>query len=116
LQREARRAYYHFPTVDYNRYGPPDSLQQVALAVREVNEQGIAAGADTWLTRRLNPLYIRGEGVVVTPVAEHAMREPVLWVGNMPVEMHPAALPELRLTQPAVYFGQSMTGYVILVP
>src|SRR5690606_21718444 len=43
LQREARRAYYHFPTVDYNRYGPPDSLQQVALAVREVNEQGIAA-------------------------------------------------------------------------
>lgn len=115
-QREARAAYYHFPAVEYNRYGAPGSAQQVAVGVREVNEQGIAAEADTWLTRRLNPLYIRGRGAVVTPVADHSSTEPVMWVYNMPVRLHPAAPADLHLAQPDIYFGRSMQGYVVLVP
>jgi hypothetical protein len=36
--------------------------------------------------------------------------------GLSPIERHPAAPPQVQLLDPAVYFGESSTGYVVLEP
>lgn len=118
-QIQAIYGYYHFPHVDYDRYGPPGAERQVAIAVREFNQRGLPAGSRTWQTLRLNPNFYRGLGAVVTPAAESGrFGDPVLWLGNIdPVERGALAPPELdSLVKPSIYFGETMTDYAILVP
>ncbi len=118
-QIQAIYGYYHFPHVDYDRYGPPGAERQVAIAVREFNPRGMPAGSRTWQTLRLNPNFYRGLGAVVTPAAESGrFGDPVLWLGNIdPVERAAIAPPELdSLVKPSIYFGETMTDYAIIVP
>lgn len=122
-QVEAIFGYYHFPNVDYDRYGPRTELQQVAIAVREFKLDGLPESARTWQTLRLNPKYVRGMGVVVSPAtASGTGGEPVRWIRNVdPVVRDPGALAELDLRQPGIYFGETLGAdgaqeYVILVP
>jgi len=112
------RSFYTFPRFDYDRYGPEGDRSQVAIAVRELTQEGVAAPSRTWQTLRLNPQYVRGMGALVSPVAEvDAEGEPVTWIANMdPIERAPGAPPELELTRPSVFFGEIMDGYVVLVP
>jgi uncharacterized protein len=116
-QIQSLLGYYHFPSVDFDRYGPPGGARQTAIGIRELNIQGLAEEARTWQTLRLNPRYIRGFGAVVTPAAQATGEGiPMLWVRDMPVESDPTAPAELTLTEPSVYFGETMGGYIILVP
>lgn len=116
-QIQAIFGYYHFPRVEYGRYGQPGNTQQVALGVREFNVAGLPPDARTWQTLRLNPDYVRGMGAVVTPAAEaQGQGEPVLWLQNLPPQRHPQAAPQVDLAEPSVFFGQTMMDYVILVP
>jgi uncharacterized protein len=113
---QTRVRYYHFPDVDYDRYGPPGDRQQVAIAVREVSREGIPANAQTWSNLRLNPVYTRGVGVVVTPAAEKQQGDPVYWLRDInPVQRHPDAPAQLTLTEPSIFFGESMTADYIVV-
>jgi uncharacterized protein len=113
---QTRVRYYHFPDVDYDRYGPPGNKQQVAIAVREVSREGIPANAQTWSNLRLNPVYTRGVGVVVTPAAEKQQGDPVYWLRDVnPVQRHPEAPEQLALTEPSIFFGESMTADYIVV-
>jgi uncharacterized protein len=113
-QTEARRGYYHFPDVDFGRYGPPGEAQQVAIAVREFQRDGLPPAAQTWQTLHLNPDHVRGIGAVVTPAAT-SRADPHLWLGEIdPVQRDPAAPPELEIVEPSVYFGETMTDYIVL--
>jgi uncharacterized protein len=113
-QTEARRGYYHFHDVDYGRYGPPDDSRQVAIAVREFRRDGLPPAAQTWQTLHLNPDHVRGIGAVVTPAAT-SRADPDLWVGEIdPVQRDPAAPAELEIVEPSVYFGETMTDYIVL--
>jgi uncharacterized protein len=113
-QTEARRLYYHFPDVDFDRYGPPGDAWQVAIAVREFRHEGLPPTAQTWQTLHLNPEIVRGQGAVVTPAAG-TRPDPDLWVGEIePVQRDPSAPPELEVREATVFFGETMGGYVVL--
>jgi uncharacterized protein len=113
---QSRVRYYHFPDVDYDRYGPEGNRQQVAIGVREVSRDGIPENARTWSNYRLNPVYTRGVGVVVTPTAEKRLGEPVYWLGDLnPVQRLAEAPVELELTEASIFFGETMTDDYIVV-
>jgi uncharacterized protein len=108
------QAYYHFNNVDYGRYGPPGAEQQVGIAVREFNREGLAPTAQTWQTLHLNPDHVRGRGIVVTSASASGRADPDLWVGDLPVQRDPAAPADLELTESSIYFGETMTDYIVL--
>jgi uncharacterized protein len=112
---QTRFRYYHFPDVDYDRYGPEGDRQQVSIAVREISREGIPENARTWSNFRLNPVYTRGLGVVVTPAAEKEQGNPVYWLGDVTVQRHAAAPPELHIDDPSIFFGETMTDDYIVV-
>lgn len=115
-ERQARYRYYQFPDVDFDRYGPRGAAEQVAIAVREFDPQGLPEDARTWQTLHLNPKYLRGAGAVVAPAARAQEGEPELWLHNVePVKRDSAlAPPEFELGAPEVYFGETSLGYAIL--
>ncbi len=117
-QLQTGYGYYHFPQADFDRYGVGDARQQVAVAAREFYADGLPPGSRNWLTLKLNPKYVRGMGVVVSPAAESTPQgQPVLWLANFdPVTRNPTAPPDVSLTNPSLFFGQSMTDYVVIVP
>lgn len=121
---ESLRDYYRFADVDYDRYGEGEERVQVAVAVREFHLEGLPEPARTWQTLRLNPQYVRGIGAVVSPVTRSTSSgEPFRWLQNLdPVVRAEGAPALLELTEPSVYYGESMGGrgagheYVILDP
>ncbi|HUF12174.1 MAG TPA: UPF0182 family protein [Longimicrobiales bacterium] len=119
-QNQTTRGYYTFPSVDFDRYGPPGAQEQVAIAVREFTVAGLSEGARTWQTLHLNPQFVRGLGAVVTPAAgARATGEPVMWLGNLPVQRASDAPAELRLDNPSIFFGESMgdrVDYIVVQP
>jgi len=116
--------YYGFANVDFDRYGSGPDRRQVAIAVREFRLDGLPQSNRTWQTLRFNPKYVRGMGAVVSPTSEStAAGEPPRWLRNVhPVVRDPAAPEIFELTEPSVFFGETMgrSGggheYVILEP
>lgn len=117
-QRQSLRRYYHFPDVDYDRYGPPGDERQVGVGVREFSAEGLEDSDPTWQSLRLNPEYIRGLGAVVAPAHRSGNDgAPILWLRNIrPVVREAGGPAGLELNRPSVYFGESMEGYAVVVP
>ncbi|HUG40968.1 MAG TPA: UPF0182 family protein [Longimicrobiales bacterium] len=118
-QEQALFQYYRFPAVDYDRYGPPGEEVQVLIGVREFYLEGLEEGNRTWQSLHLNPEYIRGMGAVVAAAHGEQRGEggPELWVRDLrPVVTEADAPDGLRLTHPSVFFGESMSGYAVIVP
>jgi uncharacterized protein len=112
-QLEAAKGYYHFPDVDYDRYGSGATREQVAISAREVTLE--REPSPTWQNIHLNPLYTRGLGVVLAPAAAKGIGAPVRWLSGWPtVQRHPAAPPELVVREPSIYFGEAMREYAIV--
>ncbi|MBO8125997.1 MAG: UPF0182 family protein [Firmicutes bacterium] len=109
-QLQEMRLYYDFLGVDIDRYLIDGNLQQVAIAAREMTNRNLSPQARTWINQKLK--YTHGYGVVVSPVNEvTAEGLPELWVKNIPPETD---LPELAVDQPAIYYGETEDGYVIV--
>ncbi|MGH7474646.1 MAG: UPF0182 family protein, partial [Longimicrobiales bacterium] len=112
--------YYTFADVDFDRYGPPGDRRQVAVAVRELDASAIPEPSRSWQNLRLTPTYMRGRGTVVTPAAQMSTQgEPVYWLQDVdPIRRSPAAPDDVRLDNPAIYFGENIAPdhYVIRVP
>lgn len=118
-QRQALFQYYRFPDVDLDRYGPPGREVQVAVGVREFHLEGLTEGSRTWQSLHLNPEYIRGMGAVVAHAhaIEDAEGGPELWVRDLRPVLTAAEAPDgLRITNPSVFFGETMSGYAVVVP
>jgi uncharacterized protein len=111
--------YYRFPDADVDRYGPPGDELQVVIGVREFHPEGLDQASRTWQSLHLNPTYIRGRGAVISPALPLADGRGTaeFLVRNLdPVEVHPLAPDPVRLVQPSVFFGETMDGYVVVVP
>ena len=107
--------YYHFPNIDYDRYRTPSGLKQVAIGVREFLPTGLAENARTWQNLHFDPKYIRGVGATVTPAAVMSRGEPPTWIANVnPIVRAPDAPPELTLTDPSIFFGETMADFVVI--
>jgi uncharacterized protein len=112
---QARREYYHFPDVDFDRYGAEGSRQQVAVAVREFRREGLPPTARTWTNIHLNPLFTRGMGAVAVPAAQARPGDPAYWLRDVfPVQRSPDAPAALDLREPSIYFGETMTTYAVV--
>ena len=105
--------YYQFNDVDKDRYGD----QQFAISVREFHPDGLDPRARTWLNLHFDPKYIRGLGAVVTPATVMAQGEPEMWLRNInPVERAPQTPPAINLTEPSVFFGETMDEFAVIRP
>ncbi len=114
---ETRRQYYEFSDVDFDRYMADGRPRHVAIAVREFRRSGLPADRQTWRNIHLAPTYTHGIGAVVTLASEAARGNPVYWLTNADtVERDALAPADLELTEPRVYFGETMEDYVVLNP
>lgn len=106
------RTYYRFLSVDHDRYVLDGRLRQVVVAPRELDVDGLAEGARTWVNRTMT--YTHGYGVVVT--AANAVTDqglPELLVRDVPPRVAAADV-ALAVTRPEIYFGES-DGTPVLV-
>jgi uncharacterized membrane protein (UPF0182 family) len=106
--------YYHFAEVDLDRYAVGSTLRPAGIAVREFLPTGLQESARTWQTLHLNPEYIRGHGAVLFAADQEDQNKPRYWLYNVPIDMGLEAPPHVALTEPSVYFGETMEEYGIL--
>ncbi len=108
-QLQGIRPYYDFADVDVDRYVIDGKLRQVLVSVRELDTSRLAEQAKTWVNQHL--VYTHGYGVVVSPVNEASGQGlPQFIVKDIP----PASSTDLRIEQPAVYFGELTRDYVVV--
>lgn len=106
---QALRLYYNFTDVDVDRYTIEGRYRQVMLAARELDQSKLQAEAQTWVNRHLT--YTHGYGAVVSRV-NGATTEglPEFYVQDIP----PQSSVGLDITQPAIYYGELGTDYVLV--
>jgi uncharacterized protein len=99
--------YYVFNDVDVDRYPEEDALQQVLVAARELETEGLPANAQTWTNQHLS--YTHGYGGVISPINEATSQGlPVFRVGGIPPEKAGA----MTIDRPEIYFGEVESPWV----
>lgn len=107
-QLQGIRQYYDFNDVDVDRYTIDGSRRQVLISPRELDVDRLAEQARTWVNQHL--VYTHGYGVVVSPVSEASGQGlPRFIVKDIP----PVSATDLRVEQPAIYFGELTNDYVV---
>ncbi len=101
------RTYYDFLAVDNDRYVIEGRPRQVMLSARELNPAALPNRS--WINERL--VFTHGHGLTLGPVNQVTSEGlPVLFVRDLP----PAStVPDIKVTQPSVYFGELSNEYVI---
>jgi uncharacterized membrane protein (UPF0182 family) len=93
--------YYRFNDADVDRYPEADELQQVLVAARELDTNGLQANAQTWTNQHL--VYTHGYAAVVSPINEATSQGlPVFTVSGIPP--NPAGV--MTIERPEIYFGE----------
>jgi hypothetical protein len=106
-QLQEMRAYYHFTSVDVDRYMVNGFYRQVYLSPRELNLTKLPPGARNWVNERLK--YTHGYGVVMTPAAQSGEQSLTWFIQGMP----PTSDVGFKIEQPAIYYGLGHYGPVI---
>lgn len=102
------RLYYQFYDVDVDRYRLSDGYRQVMLSARELTHD-LPERADTWVNRHLQ--YTHGFGLAMSLAAqEGGQGSPNLIVKDLP----PTAERGIEIDNPAIYFGEHMSGFRIV--
>jgi uncharacterized membrane protein (UPF0182 family) len=107
-QTQAIRLYYQFYNVATDRYHLADGYHQVMLSTRELSNE-LPVAAQTWVNQTLQ--FTHGYGVVMNFVSKTVGGGvPEYLLENVPAQSSFG----LNITQPEVYYGQSMSGYRIV--
>ena len=107
-QLQSIRDYYAINNVDVDRYELNGEPTQVVLSVRDLNTADIPR--KSWAAEHLT--YTHGYGAIVAPAnAKAPTGEPAFVAEDIPYR---TSAEELELTQPAVYFGEDLGGYVVV--
>jgi uncharacterized membrane protein (UPF0182 family) len=107
-QTQEIRLYYEFYDVDVGRYHLSDGYHQVMLSARQLAPE-LPPKAQTWVNERLQ--FTHGYGLVMNFVSKQLGEGfPEYLVENIP----PESSYGLKVTQPAVYYGDKMPGYRIV--
>jgi uncharacterized membrane protein (UPF0182 family) len=100
------RTYYDFVSVDNDRYVIDGKYRQIMLSARELNSESLPSA--TWINQRLT--FTHGYGLTLGPVNEVTPEGlPVLFVKDLPLQ---STTPDLKVTQPAIYFGERSNDHV----
>ena len=93
------RTYYDFASVDNDRYIIDGKYRQIMLSARELNSRSLPSR--TWINEQLT--FTHGYGLTLGPVNEVTPEGlPVLFIRDLPL----TSSVDLKVTQPAVYFGE----------
>lgn len=107
-QLQRVRDYYRVNDVDVDRYDIDGVPTQVVLSVRDLNTAGVPR--TSWAARHLT--YTHGYGAIVAPAnAKEPSGEPAFVARDVP---YATDAESLELEQPAVYFGENLSQYVIV--
>ncbi len=107
-QTQEFRLYYQFYDSDVDRYHTEDGYHQVMLSARELASQ-LPEKARTWVNERLQ--FTHGYGLVMNYVSKKGSEGlPEYIIENIP----PESLYNLKVDQPAIYYGERMPGYRIV--
>lgn len=108
-QLQEIRSYYEFYSVDNDRYVVDGEVTQMMLSAREISPT-LPGQSESWVNRRLQ--FTHGYGLVMSPVTEtNRQGEPVLVIRDLPPVYESD---DLRVDNPAIYFGESSQGYYIV--
>lgn len=109
-QLQEIRTYYAFGEVDIDRYNIGGVQKQVMLSARELSSNQLSEQVGTWQNRHF--VYTHGYGAVVSPVNEiEGEGLPRLLVKDIPPVTD---TPELKITQPRIYYGEQADEYVFV--
>lgn len=103
------RLYYKFNDVDIDRYHIDDTYSQVMVSAREMDPRSLPLNSQTFVNTHF--IYTHGYGIVLTPVNKFTPDGlPDLLIKDIPPV---SAYPELKVTQPAIYYGELTDTYVV---
>ena len=103
-QTQAIRLYYKFYDVHVDRYHLADGYHQVMLSTRELSQE-LPSKAQTWVNENLE--FTHGYGLVMNFVSKsEGGGFPEYLIQNVP----PESSFGLSITQPAIYYGEGMSG------
>lgn len=107
-QLEQVRQYYQFaPQLDVDRYEIDGRTQDTVIAVRELNQAGLAPEAQTWFNNTV--VYTHGYGVVAAYGNQRTTQgEPVFLQSGIP------STGQLGEFEQAIYFGERSPEYSIV--
>ncbi|MBN1875023.1 MAG: UPF0182 family protein [Anaerolineae bacterium] len=109
-QLQEIRLYYTFNGVDIDRYSLDGQPREVMLSARELEVNQLAEQAKTWVNEHI--IFTHGYGVTMSPVNEVSKEGlPSLIVKDIPPITD---YPELIITRPQIYFGESTWQYVVI--
>jgi len=108
-QLQEIRSYYEFYSVDNDRYMVDGQKTQMMLSAREI-ARTLPSQSDTWVNRHMQ--YTHGYGLTMSPVTQTSSQgEPRLIIRDLPPVYNS---PDLRVDNPAIYYGENSTGYYIV--
>jgi uncharacterized protein len=105
-QLQAIRTYYTLDNIDLDRYTINGRYEQLELAARELDVSRLPTQSRTFVNQNLT--YTHGYGVVASPVRSV--------VGEGLPDLVARDIPptgDLKVTQPAIYFGEGTSNYVL---
>src|SRR5919108_6456975 len=106
-QLQRIRDYYAGNDIDTDRYAIDGAETQVNIGVRTINPSGVPG--ESWENQHL--AYTHGYGAVLAPSNAVEGNEPEFDIGDIPARVTGRGL---ELTQPDIYFGEDLGGYVVV--
>lgn len=95
---QAFRPYYSFPDVDIDRYVVDGKQTAVMLAPRDIDLNGLQAGARNWINERLR--YTHGYGIAMSRVnTAEANGQPDFLANDVPLRS------QIEIKEPRIYFS-----------
>lgn len=94
---QGQSSFYRVTDLDVDRYSVDGRIQQVLVAARELNTEGIPNR--TWVSRHL--IYTHGCGVIAAPAS-------VVTDDGRPSYI------DLKVSRPEIYFGDGLSGYAVV--
>jgi uncharacterized membrane protein (UPF0182 family) len=105
-QQQTIRTYYTFNDIAIDRYTINSQYTSLEISAREFNFANLPQGAKNWVNEHLQ--YTHGYGVAANPVSA------VVGEGLPNYVIHDIPpVGQVPITQPAIYFGEVTTSYVL---
>lgn len=111
-QLQSIRPYYQFNDIDIDRYPSAQGQRQVMISARELQSDRLPEDARTWINLHLT--YTHGYGFAANQVNQFSNEgQPIFISRDLPPKTA-LGFPELKVTNPGIYFGESTNDYVIV--
>jgi len=106
-QLQSIRTYYTFGDIELDRYPINGQTTQLEISPRELDPNRLPPQAQSWVNQRL--VYTHGYGVAASPVSAVVGEGLPDYVAK---DIPPSG--PLQVTQPAIYFGDVESDYVLV--